>query len=553
MIFIITLLSLVQVVKSITFKNNHYYSTICSNENKDNIVQQQLKCSIVEGKSNHPNSHAYAIFRDEVEKDGWGKLWVTGDDTIEGWFQSGFLEGALTSERIYQHVLSWYNYQFKPTSYPSQNLINFLLEQYTYSQELVKANPNDEYYIRLHEVNTQFEGVHAGQNFAAKPGQNMSFVDILTLQAAGDVYDIVPALDPSAFKLQVGSLSLEEFDSEWHKMISCSALVKMADDRRDVFVGHTTWTSYQNMLRVYKHYNLAGGKYQSSFSAKPGSIYSKDDFYVLPRDDQQLVVMETTNGIMNASLYQLITPKSLLTWQRVPIANSLSLSSKQWTAIFAVHNSGTYANMWIIADMKLFTPLKGVSKDFLWIIEVAPGIASSMDVTSVFQSQGSYFASYNVPYQQDVYIESGFQQAYDTYGDIYSYTNCPRALIFARNHTTIQTFEDVQNMMRYNEYQIDPLSQGKSNYAISSRYDLTSTGSGSSFGGTDSKVTSYSRIMTPLGVKEGLVSAQCGPTHDNQKPFQWSNTVFDKSQVHLGQPDVFNFTFVNIYSTPFQE
>lgn len=534
--------AIVQATNAISFKSNQYYSAICP----DNI---RTKCSIVEGKSDHPHAHAYAIYREEVEKDGWGKLWVVGDDSVEGWYQSGFLEGALTSERIYQHILSWFNYQFKPTNYPSQSLIDFLLQQYEYSQELVRANPDDEYYIRLGEVNSQFEGVVAGQNFAAKEGQNMSFVDILSLQAAGDVYDILPALDPTAFKLRVGTLSSEEFEFEWHKMISCSAFIKMPDDRKDLYVGHTTWTSYQNMLRVYKNYNMAGGKYQTSFSAKPGSIYSKDDFYVLPREDQQLVVMETTNGIMNDTLYQLVTPKSLLTWQRVPMANSLAVSSKEWTDIFAKHNSGTYANMWMIADMKLFTPLKGVADNFLWIIEVAPGIASAIDVTPTFLEQGKYWASYNIPYQNDVYVESGFQQAYDTYGDAYSYTKCPRALIFGRNQSSVQTFDHMQSMMRYNEYQIDPLSQGKSNYAISSRYDLTSSGTGSSFGGTDSKVTSYTRVATPVGITQGLVSAQCGPTHDNQKPFQWSGTPFN-SQVHLGQPDVFNFTFVNIYFSP---
>jgi hypothetical protein len=50
------------------------------------------------------------------------------------------------------------------------------------------------------------------------------------------------------------------------------------------------------MLRIYKYYSYAGPKpYRVSFSAKPGYIYSKDDFYVLP--DSELVVMETTNGL----------------------------------------------------------------------------------------------------------------------------------------------------------------------------------------------------------------------------------------------------------------
>ena len=61
-------------------------------------------------------------------------------------------------------------------------------------------------------------------------------------------------------------------------------MVKSPADWSDVIVGHTTWTSYSNMLRVYKYYNFLGGPkpYRVSFSAKPGLLYSKDDFYVLP-------------------------------------------------------------------------------------------------------------------------------------------------------------------------------------------------------------------------------------------------------------------------------
>jgi hypothetical protein len=89
---------------------------------------------------------------------------------------------------------------------------------------------------------------------------------------------------------------------EWHKSISCSALIKAPSDWSDVWVAHTTWTAYQNMYRVYKYYQFAGpAPYRVSFSAKPGSIYSKDDFYVLP--DSNMVVMETTNGVQDKTLY----------------------------------------------------------------------------------------------------------------------------------------------------------------------------------------------------------------------------------------------------------
>lgn len=95
--------------------------------------------------------------------------------------------------------------------------------------------------------------------------------------------------------------------------VSCSVLIKAADDWSDVFASHTTWTSYQNMLRVYKFFDFQGPKpYKVSFSSKPGVLYSKDDFYVLP--NQQLIVMETTNGVMDEKLYDKIIPETLLTW-----------------------------------------------------------------------------------------------------------------------------------------------------------------------------------------------------------------------------------------------
>lgn len=97
------------------------------------------------------------------------------------------------------------------------------------------------------------------------------------------MYDIVPAVTPKQERLNLESLGPEERWEEFERSVSCSALVKPLDDWSDVFVGHTTWTSYQNMLRVYKFFSFSGPEpYRIQFSAKPGIVYSKDDFYLLP-------------------------------------------------------------------------------------------------------------------------------------------------------------------------------------------------------------------------------------------------------------------------------
>ena len=38
---------------------------------------------------------------------------------------------------------------------------------------------------------------------------------------------------------------------------------------------------------------------------------------------RQLVILETTNGVRDERLYDLISTETLLTWQRIPIANRM--------------------------------------------------------------------------------------------------------------------------------------------------------------------------------------------------------------------------------------
>ena len=57
-------------------------------------------------------------------------------------------------------------------------------------------------------------------------------------------------------------------------------------------------------------------------SSTPGWLSSIDDFYI---NGQDLVVIETTNGLNNPDLYKLITP----TGER-------SVQTRQWTTAAAV-------------------------------------------------------------------------------------------------------------------------------------------------------------------------------------------------------------------------
>jgi len=68
-------------------------------------------------------------------------------------------------------------------------------------------------------------------------------------------------------------------------------------------------------------------------------IESMDDYYEL---SSQLVVMETTNNILNNDLFDLITPQSLFSGQRVRVANMMANDGEQWYHIVSKYNSGQF-------------------------------------------------------------------------------------------------------------------------------------------------------------------------------------------------------------------
>ena len=71
---------------------------------------------------------------------------------------------------------------------------------------------------------------------------------------------------------------------------------------------------------------------------------------------------------------QPLTPQSVLSWQRVRIANMMAASGSEWVRVFGTHNSGTYNNQYMVVDTNRFVPHVELQAGLLWVAEQLPGM-----------------------------------------------------------------------------------------------------------------------------------------------------------------------------------
>jgi len=265
--------------------------------------------------------------------------------------------------------------------------------------------------------------------------------------------------------------------------------------------------------------------------------------------DSGLGWIQTTNTVVDHSVYEHVQPESLLAWQRVRVASAMAHSGREWHDVLKRHYSGTYANQYMIVDFKLFEPNKPLKPDTLWIVEEMPGLLVGGDQTETL-SRG-YWPSYNVPYFPEIYDRSGYPAMVKKHGNYFSYELSPRAQIFRRDQASVVDMTSLKKLMRYNDYKHDPYSVDSSGtqnpgYAICSRGDLRPKNASAS-GCYDTKVTSYK-----FGAMRHKLQAVNSPPYSAEvdhdlPPFSWflwaQDFPFDP---HMELPNSYVFDFIDI-------
>lgn len=521
---------------------------------------------------------AWGTFVDSSEKkSNFGVLEVHtsgeyGDE--EQMFAAGFLEGYVTAKRISENFRNLHAY-FTGTMNASLDApMDWIHTQDDWMRTMcnehtgmgmtpgrwkghVSAGRNkrrkrrERFWMAVCLSVRQFDGLISGYQHAAKENQElppMGYSDFLFLESNGDLYDVIDSMDPSQrphWNISNKALFLKDIALSG----KCSALVKLAPDLSDIYMGHSTWDSYTAMLRIYKHYTfnlteLQPAAQHMSFSSYPGEVFSDDDFFIL---GSRLVLLQTTNKMFNGDVLQRLDPHSILSWQRVRAANFLASAGDEWARIFKRENSGTYNNQYMVVDLNKFDPSHQlVMPGLLTVIEQIPGLVVFEDLTQTLLE--GYWPSMNIPYFPEIYKQSGYPDFDDPelredeeYYDMLlwlSYTSSPRSNIFRRDQSKVDSLDAMKSIMRYNGFQSDPYSKGNPVFSICGRGDLSDPASREARGCYDSKVTSYSLA---LNYRAEVINGPTRGSDHSLPPFSWHE--IENPPLHSGQPDGFEFEF----------
>lgn len=519
------------------------------------------KFKVVEGKED-PQACATAKFVKNYEKDGWDRVYVSsyqGEDKkypdYAKAYGMGYLEGILTYDRIYNFYVTMVKAELSDTQgkMPPQSK-TFLMKNLSFMKyHAAKYRLKDVYWDHEYNIYMQLAGMLDGYNSKVGKEKQINMVDFQLLGGMSDFGEL-KYYKTTKERPDFDSMSTQEKEDFIGLHSHCSSLIKLAPDFSDLWFGHNTWSSYNEMARMFKEYRFKTNAQKEksnvvAFSSYAGSISSTDDFFVT---DADLFVMETTNSIFKNELYDQLNHQSLLTWTRSVLANRLAGSSKEWVDIFSKENSGTCNNQFQILDLKLIDlKNKRLDPGAFYVLEQTPGEIHSEDLTETLKND-LYWPSFNCAYFKSIRERSGYEEQIKKDQELINtldHEKAARAQILKRDQEKVVDVDSFKKLLRYNDFENDKLSLNNPVYALAARYDLRTNNTNYCYGAVDAKFTSYNNLK---GQTEKLIYLVNGPTNDQQPTFVWPNSTCISSNPkkwdYTGQVEEYDFEWIEYKS-----
>lgn len=551
---------------------------------------------------------AWAFYNNSMRQNGWGYLSAAATEDLRisrdvKMYAAGYLEGFATAQQIrdFRHNAGILMQEEEDRHHALGNIQDLFARSMTdlCNRSGVRAGaaltdasaPQDAWWRQARMSLMQAWGTLDAYNARAADlhDKQMSMIDLMVLNSDGETPELEMAYDTEEYLLrqsQRGGDADSDTDSPkvflqrtakhrrtpgesraaaaaqrrdrevkalgegaWRRIKKrggrCSALVRLTGDNKDLMVGHTTFSDYSEMTRIFKYYDFPLGDgvvRRMGFSSYPGVAGSTDDYYLL---DSGLVITETTISMMTDEPYDKLddTKIQIPDFMRIMVASRLAKSGPEWAKMMSETSMGTYSSQWMVVDYGLFEPGKALRNGTLTVLEQVPGMSKTADMSQRLQAAG-FWGSENRAEFKEIREATGAIEAQELHGDLFSADDNPRAKIFKATAPQVQSLADMRGELRRNRWphEVAAGEGAAPDHAISARGDLDKSRP-SANGGVDSKVTNscLARLLQ--------CDAISGPTADSQKPFRWQDPAGHElfpGAPHDGLPNEWNFAWVRM-------
>lgn len=534
-------------------------------------MDKQSHSLLVDSKPKDFSAVAWGCFTDKISTTGWSSLKISTSTSADvpssvKIYAAGFLEGLLTRQRIDEFHTSTVTLLDKDLAAPgsrpaTERVLRMALVAWEkFSGGNAAAPPADPVEMQAWVALLQLRGLRDGHNWAAfrEDTPELSGYDFLLMNAHAETSAIAEIYGNSAqAKLNAAAASFLETGAhrEHHRSAAGSsqkvpgnqtkwerwmmhkhrgtALVKRvgpAGDARDILAGHVTWTDYSEMTRIFKNYQLDIGAPVSgiAMSSYPGCISSTDDFFI---GSNGMTVLSTNLGVPTEGPEAHVGKNNgLPSFLRAIVAMRLAMSPQQWAKIYGYITGIAGGKQWLIVDYNRLEPKTGLKNGTLFLVDALPRLVRATDVTESLITDG-YFQAHGEPHFEDV--RSHFKRFTGT-----STLAQQASSALVEQAETIGSIADARSVLT-NSVADD------GQQPISARYDVESPQEKVPEGGIDAKVANAC-LVSKLAAQ-----ARSGPPPDAAGGyFTWQNSTTDfwPGWSHDGQPDAWNFDWVDIGS-----
>lgn len=242
----------------------------------------------------NPNSSdkvAEIFYNKVIDQKGWNKLSINTysiANSYEQAFFAGYLEGRISATEIYnffynlrknmgKHYRTRFNELLKFFDDVARNFDIRIINSIDGFDDMTDEDKN--YWSKIILGYAQIEGLMRGYNYAIeKVGKQdkmyISLSEFFMIQADAEIHELMRAIkakkllkrnnikigDKKYFEIAFGIKTKDpiKFWKELMKTSRCSAFIKIVKDEnnnwKDLLAGHTTWSDYSELLRIYKQY-----------------------------------------------------------------------------------------------------------------------------------------------------------------------------------------------------------------------------------------------------------------------------------------------------------